>query len=140
VIEGLDLAGVGFDGVPDRLKIQGVGVVNARRVSVREVAGASLEVFLGLNLAYDWELTGFSTVDTVDTVSISRSGEGTISNGRILRANEGLDFFGASDVTVCNVVITSHPPGEHPGIYQVGIDLSSSKRVAFTGVVDPAPW
>ena len=135
VIEGLDLAGVGFDGAPDRLKIQGVGVVNARRVTVREVAGTSLEVFLGFSLAYDWALTGFSTMDTMDTVSVYRSGEGTIADGRILRANEGLDFFGATDVTVSNVLITSHAPGEHPGIYQEGIDFSSSRRVTFSGVV-----
>jgi hypothetical protein len=38
-------------------------------------------------------------------------------------------------VTVNGVVITSHPPGEHPGIYQTGIDFSSSRRVTFSGVV-----
>jgi hypothetical protein len=135
LIEGLEVAGVGFDGAPDRLKIQAITVANARRVSVREVAGASLEAFLGVELVYDWELTGFSTVDTMDTVSVYRSGEGTISSGRILRANEGLDCFRASDLTVSDLVITSHPPGEHPGIYRVGIDFSSSRRVVFSGVV-----
>jgi hypothetical protein len=135
LIENLELVGVGFDGAPDRLKIQGIGITNARRVSVRQVAGASLEGFLGFEYAFDWVLTEFSTVDTMDTISVYRSGEGTISDGRILRSNEGLDFFGGTDVTVSNVVITSHAAGEHPGIYQVGIDFSSSKRVTFSGVV-----
>ncbi|HVG43314.1 MAG TPA: right-handed parallel beta-helix repeat-containing protein [Longimicrobium sp.] len=135
VIEGLEVAGVGLDGAPDRLKTYGIEVVSARRVTVREVAGASLEGFVGFDFAFDWALTGFSTVDTLDTVSVSESGEGTIADGRILRANEGLDFYGASDVTVSNVLITSHGPGEHPGIYQGAIDFSSSRRVTFSGLV-----
>jgi hypothetical protein len=135
VIEDLEVVGVDFDGMPDRLKIQGIGFASARRVSVRQVAGAGMEGFLGFDHASDWVLTEFSTVDTMDTISISRSREGTVSDGRILRCNEALDFFASDDVAVSSVVITSHAAGQHPGIYQTAIDFSSSKRVTFSGVV-----
>ncbi|HEU0012371.1 MAG TPA: right-handed parallel beta-helix repeat-containing protein [Longimicrobium sp.] len=134
VIEDVQISDVGFDGRPDRLHTLAVDVVDARDLTVRGVSGTALEGFLGLRNTSNWMLAEFDTADTVDTISLYRSGEGTISNGRILQANEGIDFFGATDVAVSDVVITSQPHGQHPGIYQVGMDVSSSKRITCSNV------
>jgi hypothetical protein len=129
----VELEGFTVDGSAAPFTQVGVEVDAVDRLRVRALSGRRLQGFVGLDNCADFVMTELVSDETADTLSFEFCRRGAVSACTLTRVNEGIDLFDCEDLTFSGVSVSSWPAGEHKGIYQTGIDFSSSRAVAFTG-------
>ncbi|HEV7588480.1 MAG TPA: right-handed parallel beta-helix repeat-containing protein [Longimicrobium sp.] len=129
----VEVAGLAVDGSAAPFTCIGIEIDAVDRLRVRGVAGAQLQGFVGLDNCADFVLSELFADQMVDTLSFEYCRRGAVTGVTLNRVNEGVDLFDCEELSFSAVSIASWGPGEHRGIYQTGIDFSSSRAVTFTG-------